>query len=130
MRLDRRMLPSLWPLLSGRARTAVQLLQRHLPPGRPAVVALVGTLGALHVAQQCVHLVQREAAVRAHRAVAGHGGQQVVARALKTRLASTCASSASTQRASSTASASAQRGRDGAHGQRAGADSGARSRPS
>ena len=53
-----------------------------LAPGRPAVVALVGALGGFHLAQQRVHLVERELAVGAHRAVAGHGGQQLVLRAL------------------------------------------------
>jgi hypothetical protein len=43
------------------------------------VVALVGTLGFFHVAQQGVHFRQAQRAVGAHRAVAGHGGQQFVA---------------------------------------------------
>src|SRR6185369_1634097 len=51
----------------------------ELPPGRAAVVALVGTLGFLHLAQQGVHLVQRELAIGAHGAVAGHRPQQFVA---------------------------------------------------
>jgi hypothetical protein len=93
----------------------VEFAHRQLPPGRPAVVALVGALGLLHLPQQGVHLVQRQLAVGAHRAVAGHGGQQLVAGAFDHVLASCCASSASTLRASSTAIAVRQRGGHGAH---------------
>ncbi len=54
-----------------------------MPPGGAAVVALVAALGYFHLAQQGVHLVQGEAPVGAHRAVAGHGGQQLVLGALQ-----------------------------------------------
>src|SRR5690242_16513398 len=60
----------------------VQLAHADLAPRGPAMVALVGTLGALHVAQQRVHLVERELAMGAHGAMAGHGGQDLVLRAL------------------------------------------------
>ncbi len=43
------------------------------------MVALVGALGGFHLPQQAVHLFDRELAVGAHRAVAGHGRQQFVA---------------------------------------------------
>jgi hypothetical protein len=42
----------------------------------PAVVALVRALGALHVPQQRVHLLERQAPVGAHGAMAGHAGEQ------------------------------------------------------
>ena len=54
-------------------KQAVQLFDAHLPPGRAAMVALVGALGGLHLAQQGVHFVYGEASVGAHRSVAGHG---------------------------------------------------------
>src|SRR5256885_15932240 len=41
-----------------------------------SVVALVGALGDFHLAQQGVHLVQRQAAVGAHGAVAGHRSEE------------------------------------------------------
>src|SRR5574337_1614672 len=50
----------------------VELAQRDLAPGRAAVVALVGAIGRFHLAQQRVHFIERQAPVRAHRAVAGH----------------------------------------------------------
>ena len=43
------------------------------------MIALVGALGFFHLAQQGVHFGQAELAAGAHRAVAGHGGQQLVA---------------------------------------------------
>ena len=46
------------------------------------MVALVGPVGRLHLPQQGVHLFVRQAPVGAHRAVAGHGGQQLIACAL------------------------------------------------
>ena len=52
---------------------------RELVPGRAAVVAAARALGLLHLAQQRVHLRHRERAVGAHRGVAGHGGEQLVA---------------------------------------------------
>ena len=58
---------------------------RQLHPGRPAVVALAGALGRFHVAQQGVHFGQGQPAIGAHRGVAGHGGQQFVARLLDAR---------------------------------------------
>ena len=42
------------------------------------MIALAGTRRALHLAQQRIHLIDREAAIRTHRAVARHGGQQIV----------------------------------------------------
>ena len=61
------------PRRNSRSRSAT--LSLH--PGRPAVVALVGTLGGFHLAQQRVHLVERQAAVGADRAVAGQRGRAV-----------------------------------------------------
>ena len=58
----------------------IQFLHGELPPGRSTVVALFGTLGGFHLPQQGVHLFQGQAAVGAHRAVAGHRRQQFVAR--------------------------------------------------
>src|SRR5215471_14930845 len=57
----------------------VEVPEAHLEPGRAAVVALPRPLGLLHLAQQRVHLRDRQSAMRAHRAVAGHGAQQLVA---------------------------------------------------
>ena len=65
-----------------RINKRIQLLDADLPPSRPAVVALVRAFGFFHLAQQGVHLVQRQFAVRPHRAVAGHGGEDFVLRAL------------------------------------------------
>ncbi len=61
-------------------KQGVELAKPQLAPGGAAVVALVGALGGLHLAQQGVHLVHGQAPVGAHRAVAGHGGQQFVLR--------------------------------------------------
>ena len=49
------------------------------------MVALVGALGFFHLAQQGVHLVQRQFAVGADGAVTGHGGQNLVLSALDDR---------------------------------------------
>src|SRR4249920_276574 len=57
----------------------VEFAKRDLVPGRPAVVALAGALGRLHLAQQGVHLRDRELAVGAHSGMARHGRQQLVA---------------------------------------------------
>ena len=46
------------------------------------MVALVAALGLFHLAQQRVHFIEVQAPVGAHRAVAGHGGQQLVVGAL------------------------------------------------
>ena len=46
------------------------------------MVALVRALGGFHVAQQRIHLFDRQLSVGAHGAVAGHGGQDVVTCAL------------------------------------------------
>src|SRR5262244_1528502 len=51
----------------------VEVREAHLEPRRPAVIALPRALGLLHLAQQRVHLGDRQRAVRAHGAVAGHG---------------------------------------------------------
>src|SRR5690606_12113576 len=51
----------------------------ELCPGRAAVVALVGAVGGFHLAQQGVHFGNGERTVGAHGAVAGHGGEQLVA---------------------------------------------------
>ena len=47
------------------------------------MIALARTLGRFHIAQQRIHLGQREAAVGAYRGVAGQRGQQFVARFLE-----------------------------------------------
>jgi hypothetical protein len=44
------------------------------------MVALVRTLCRLHFTQQRIHLIERQQAVRTDRMVAGHGGQQFIAR--------------------------------------------------
>ena len=49
---------------------AVEFGHGQLDPGGTAVVALVGALGLLHLAQQRVHFLDRELAVGAHGAVA------------------------------------------------------------
>ena len=46
------------------------------------MVALVGSFGLFHLAQQTVHLIERQSAVGADSAVAGHGGQNLVLGAL------------------------------------------------
>ena len=51
----------------------IKLFNAHLPPGRPAVVALVRAFGGFHLAQKGVHFFNGEFAVGAHCAVAGHG---------------------------------------------------------
>src|SRR5258705_4190388 len=56
----------------------VEVGEGELVPRRPAVVAAARALGFLHLAQQRVHLCNREGAVGAHRGVAGHGGEQLV----------------------------------------------------
>src|SRR5882724_11028012 len=57
----------------------VEIGEAHLEPRRAAVVALPGALGLLHLAQERVHLQDRQRAVGAYRAVAGHGAEQLVA---------------------------------------------------
>jgi hypothetical protein len=44
-----------------------KVLERQLVPGRPAVIALPAALGRLHLAQQRVHLGNRQRAIGAHR---------------------------------------------------------------
>ncbi len=56
----------------------VQLVHAQLRPGRAAMVALPAALGVLHVAQQGIHLRQRQSPIGTHSAVAGHGRQQLV----------------------------------------------------
>ena len=60
----------------------VEFTHGQLSPSGAAVVALVGAFGFFHLAQQGVHLVQRQFAVRPYRAVTGHSGQNLVLRAL------------------------------------------------
>ena len=43
------------------------------------MVALVGAVGGFHLAQQRIHFGDGQRAVGAHGAVAGHGGEQLVA---------------------------------------------------
>src|SRR5690606_25860246 len=57
---------------------AINFSQRKARPRRAAMVALPGTLGDLHVAQQGVHFRQRQPPVGAYRTVAGHRRQQLV----------------------------------------------------
>ena len=52
---------------------AVELLQADLRPGRPAVIALVGARRLLHLAQQRIHLRQREPPMRVDGRTAGDG---------------------------------------------------------
>ena len=52
---------------------AIELLQRHLRPGRTAVIALIGARRLLHLPQQRVHLRQRQAAMRVDGRTAGDG---------------------------------------------------------
>src|SRR5690606_35867737 len=66
-------------LLLASQKHAIELGQRPLQPGGPAMIALVGAFGAFHLAQKRVALVEGEAPVGAYRAVAGHGGEQLVA---------------------------------------------------
>src|SRR5688500_7388639 len=56
----------------------VEVGQGELIPRRAPVIAASGALGRLHLAQQGVHLGARQRAVRAHRGVAGHGGEELV----------------------------------------------------
>lgn len=51
------------------------------------MVALIDTLGLLHLAQERIHLFEAEITVRAHRAVASHGGQNFIALFFKKRAA-------------------------------------------
>src|SRR5437899_2895756 len=57
----------------------VEIGEAHLKPSRTAMVALAGAIGLLHLAQQGVHLQDREGPMGAHRAVAGHRPEQFVA---------------------------------------------------
>ena len=57
----------------------VEVGHRQPVPGRPAVIALAGALGGFHLPQQRIHLGHGQRAIRAHRAVAGHRRQQLVA---------------------------------------------------
>src|SRR5256885_14570058 len=57
----------------------VEIGETHLVPGRTAMVALPGALGLLHLAQQGVHFRNRQGPMGAHRAVAGHRPEQLVA---------------------------------------------------
>src|SRR5690625_4722072 len=66
------------PGLLATQKKAVQSLHVKLYPGGPAVIALVGAFGALHVAQQGVHFINIEAPVGPDRAVAGDGRQKFV----------------------------------------------------
>src|SRR5262245_57817427 len=43
---------------------AVQFLERHLGPGRPPVIALVGARRHFHLPQQRIHFGQRESTMR------------------------------------------------------------------
>ena len=72
--------------------------------GRPWL-QLLATLGVLHVAQQGIHLRQRQAAVGTYRAVAGHGRQQLVEVCLMRSPVPYSSRSASTSRTSWVASA-------------------------
>ena len=49
------------------------------------MVALVGSFGGFHLTQQGIHFINGQLAVGAHRAMAGHGRQQFVLRALDHR---------------------------------------------
>ena len=91
------------------------------------MVALVAAVGGLHLAQQGVHFVQRELAVGAHGAVAGHGGQDFIVARCTTVVAS-CAPVRPARCASSTGRLR-QAGGHGAHGQGLG-EKGTTSRPS
>src|SRR5215467_9750640 len=57
----------------------VEVRKAHLEPGRAAMVALPRALGFLHLAQERVHLRDGQRPVRAYRAVAGHGAEQLIA---------------------------------------------------
>ena len=67
-----------WPRRNSRSRSC----ERDQSPRRPAVIARLAALGALHLAQQRVHLLERQAPVRAHGRVAGHRREQLVAQRL------------------------------------------------
>src|SRR5688572_5785956 len=56
----------------------VQLVQGDARPGRAAVVALVGVIGALHLAQERVHLRHRHGAVGTHGGAAGERRHHLV----------------------------------------------------
>src|SRR5262249_53738624 len=59
---------------SSPAEQPLDIAELELHVGRPAVIALAGIGGRLHLTQECIHLFWLQAAARAHRAVAGHGG--------------------------------------------------------
>ena len=94
-----------WLRLAAAPEQARRVPSADLAPGRPAVVALVGAFGAFHVAQQRVHFFDASAGGwRApRRGRPWSTGARRCARWI-TLLASYCASSASTLRASSTTS--------------------------
>ena len=95
MRFERRTLPSPWrgvavsrpqlrrdagwPRLRSPAapEQLIELAQTDLAPGRPAVVALVGALGGSIWRSSAFISSIVSCAVGAHRAVAGHGRQQL-----------------------------------------------------
>src|SRR5215475_223620 len=66
----------------------VEIGERKLVPGRPPMVALPGTLGLFHLAEQRVHLRYGERTVRADGTVAGERGEELVS-ALGQQLATT-----------------------------------------
>lgn len=68
---------STFGLLSAQEQ-CVQFFQSQFDPSRPAVVALVAARRIFHIAQKGVHFGQGEPAAGADRAVAGHGGEDVV----------------------------------------------------
>ena len=66
-------------------KAAIEVSQRNHLPARAAVIATARSLGALHLAQQRVHLVQRQLAVGARRGVTRHRRQYLFARDLRLR---------------------------------------------
>src|ERR1700674_2035932 len=56
----------------------VQFADRYLVPSRPAMVALTAAFGSFHLAQQSVHLRDRELSIGAHGGVACHRAEQLV----------------------------------------------------
>src|SRR5579862_2285321 len=56
----------------------IELAEREACPGWPAVIALVGALGGLHLPKQGIHLRQRQSPVRMNRRAAGERAQETV----------------------------------------------------
>ena len=66
--------------LSATQEQTIEVGHRNGRPGWATVIALICALGRFHLAQQCIHLVDRQQSICAHLMVASHRGKKIVAR--------------------------------------------------